>query len=236
MGRVLNRELGKPSSVPIIRRIKPHISSLMDTIRQLENDTSAKEAFTVDICHALECIGQFLNPRYSGHDYEDAYYVYRISLDKSTQFLGSENQLVFALMGELSLVLEELERFDEAIPLAEQRVALCSKHIGASHSDTLSALNDLGKALTMQGNNLDAVRKALTTALRERMNLYGRSELTAQTMINLGMLLSNYRELDEAREILEVAASYLEDMDSSENWSLRLDSLGCLGPIADLPL
>lgn len=88
MGRVLDRELGEPSSVPIIRRIKPHISSLMDTIRQLENDTSAKEAFTVDICHAPECIGHFLNPRYSDHDYEDAYYVYRISLDKSTQFLG----------------------------------------------------------------------------------------------------------------------------------------------------
>jgi hypothetical protein len=59
----------------------------------------------------------------------------------------------------------------------------------------------------MQGNNLDAARKALTTALQGRINLYGRSELTAQTMINLGMLLSNYRELDEAREILEEAAS-----------------------------
>lgn len=143
-------------------------------------------------------------------------------------FWGSENQLVLALIGELSLVLEGLEQFDEAIPLAEQRAALCSKHLGASHSDTLSALNDLGKALTMQGTNRDAARKALTTALQGRINLSGKSVLTAQTMINLGMLLCDNRELDEAREFLEEAASYLEDMDNSENLSLQLDSLGCL--------
>ena len=80
---------------------------------------------------------------------------------------------MFSLMGDISTALENLQRFDETLPLAEKRVSLCLKYLGNMHPDTLTALHDLGKCLMMQGTNVEAAHKALDVALQGRIRLYG---------------------------------------------------------------
>jgi hypothetical protein len=58
--------------------------------------------------------------------------------------LGSDNQLVLALMGDLSRALEESNKFEEDISIAERRAIPCSQNLGMSHFDILIALNALG--------------------------------------------------------------------------------------------
>ncbi|KAL3953290.1 hypothetical protein ACCO45_013233 [Purpureocillium lilacinum] len=206
-------------------RLTRHVPSTVAAVRQLGSLTGRPNLATIDVCHALEAIGDASGLVFTQFvPSEDTLFVYKQLYDACNLALKPGHQLCLVAMGSYSLWLEKLGRYDEAVPLAKARLDLYIKSLGLKHPDTLSAMNDLGKCLKMSGDQFSA-----EPILRKAVLLRGDSSSAAAPMINLAMVLVDKGEFTEAKGLLEAA---LGMVNSSGNLVLQLECTGCLAWVA----
>ncbi|MCB1055968.1 MAG: serine/threonine protein kinase [Acidobacteria bacterium] len=109
------------------------------------------------------------------------------------------------LMATLGRVYHNRGRFDEALPLFEQVLALRRAALPADHPDVATAHLDLADDLRVLGR-VDEAMPHYERALELRRRRFGDDSLeTAQVLNNLALNLIRKAELPRARELLERA-------------------------------
>jgi tetratricopeptide (TPR) repeat protein len=226
-GRVLDVPHGRLDDAKfssIVEHTRTHIPHILEAIRQL--DENCPGAFGADLCHAFEGIGDLLSTRSLTRIQDDRLYIEQLAYDKTLKALGAENQLVWVIMGRLSLAFEESKIFDKAIHLATLRAESCTKKLGRMHNDTLVALDYLGKTLSTAGEHEDS-RKVLEDVLNRHRQTSERSG--ASTRINLGFLLTDLDDFDYARELMGEAIAILT---AESDWHLLMAAYGGMAWVA----
>ncbi|KAJ6440599.1 eukaryotic translation initiation factor 3 subunit [Purpureocillium lavendulum] len=223
MGRTFDKTLNDWVNMEwdVTVRLARHVPTVVAAVQQLENPADQTLFINIDACHALEAIGDASGLPFSHFvPAEATLLVYKQLYDVCSAALKPGHQLLLVAMGDYSLWLENLERYDEAVPLAKLRLELYKRSLGPKHPDTLSSMSDLGKGLKMSGDHISA-----EPILREAVVLRGDSPSAATPMTNLAMVLVDKGEVHEAKQILESA---LDIVTRSGNLVLQLECSGCL--------
>jgi eukaryotic-like serine/threonine-protein kinase len=130
----------------------------------------------------------------------------------------------------LSWILCGLQRFDQALALAQQAVALAEANPGAGNRVALEARHELGQVLLAMGD-LDASIASLRITLDDcEKHLGPLDEETILTSIHLGSALANSGQFDEARQVLEVAT----ERSSHLYGFCHIKTSYALGPLQDV--
>jgi tetratricopeptide (TPR) repeat protein len=95
-------------------------------------------------------------------------------------------------------------RFEESLQLHEQAVERLTKTKGPDHSDTLSAMNNMGLAMIEQPRYLEKGLRVLKNVLEKRLILLNEDHLdTLITMHNVGNALLKLKRYEESRQTFE---------------------------------
>lgn len=97
-------------------------------------------------------------------------------------------------MGDLSRALEESNKFEEDISIAERRAIPCSQNLGMSHFDILIALNALGIILWTRKDSKGRACEISKFALVQRRQAFADNDKAAELTINLGIYLSDLQK------------------------------------------
>lgn len=227
MGRALDKVVHEKVPWQTARYFIPQLAATTKIVHDFEAFIVEPSPFTLDIGHALESLGDALHSRTLCTAFgKENLFVRKILYAVCKKLLRPTNQLLLAVMGDLAIALEDERCFAEAATLSYERVQLCISTLGIGHSDTLSALNDLGKCLQVEQRDLDSAEEALKLAVKGHLEMDQDSSSAATPMINLAILLVDQSKFSEARALLEKALDVLK---LSDNEYLYVQCLGTLG-------
>jgi tetratricopeptide (TPR) repeat protein len=229
VGRVLDEPAGleSPESATIVRRVSQHVPYILDTIRQLHESNS--DMFDASLCHALDGISSLLASKYLTYNLADRLYVDKLVYEMTKKILGMENQLTLVLLGSLALSLQACKLLDQAIELSTLRVQTSIQLLGPLHHDSRDALHDLAHLLFAEGKDIQYAREVHELCLQRHKAASADDRNMVATMMNLGLILLDCGEPDQARKLLEDARRILI---ADQDWNLLLDAYGFLALIA----
>jgi non-specific serine/threonine protein kinase len=129
-------------------------------------------------------------------------------LDEARRRIGAGADLTLKIQSKLAYSLGAANRFDEAVPMAREALALTQESHGPHHLLVLDRKFHLAEALDETGQGEEAVR--LLTEVRDAaLALSGHeTELSARAASQLGFAYSNMKRYDDAARNVQLALDY----------------------------
>ncbi|MFH0945986.1 MAG: tetratricopeptide repeat protein, partial [Planctomycetota bacterium] len=140
---------------------------------------------------------------HTGGDLELAERQFRELIESSRTVLGADADLTLSAIGHLSVLLLDLMKYEEALPLLEEALAVQKGRLKEDHPSVLTLRVNLAQALEGLGRpqEADALLAAVTTAGERVWGPEHKTLLTAQS--NRASLLRSMGRLDEALPLSE---------------------------------
>ncbi len=133
------------------------------------------------------------------------------------RILGDEHPDTLASVSNMGLLLEELDRIDEAAPYFQEALDGRRRVLGPDHAETAAALSNLGSLLQHAGRYEEALACCREAVEANRRALGDEHSQTLTAINNLGYVLQSMGRYDEAlvffREALETRRRVLGDDD-----------------------
>jgi eukaryotic-like serine/threonine-protein kinase len=181
---------------------------------------------------------QVLADRYLGMGLDESgLSLQEATVDARKRLLGGDHQETLESQSKLGLLLENLDRLDEAEELLLRTLAVQRDKLGSEHVDSLDSMFNLAQVYLAQGRNSDAeplFREALTA---RRRVLGNEDPATLQSITGLGVALWDLGRMDETetliREVWETQPRVLgslhpRTLSSNHNYGALLQAIGRL--------
>ena len=113
-----------------------------------------------------------------------------------------DDELTYAAIADLAIVLTRLERYDQAVGLHQESIAHVIESLGPEHPAALISMDNLG-VLYLQMGQFEQAKSLLTKNLETRLQVFGpHHSRTYMTESLLGRALSNLGEHDAGEAML----------------------------------
>jgi serine/threonine protein kinase len=143
--------------------------------------------------------------------------------------LGPQHPATLSVMGNLAIALDKAGRWNEALKLDEQVLALRRKVQGAEHPDTLATMNSLANLLQEAGRNGEAVKLSEDVVNSSRKVNGPEHHATLNAMANLAICLHEAGQRNEALKMAEQVLVLSRKVNGPEH----LDTLGAMANLGN---
>lgn len=134
--------------------------------------------------------------------FDEAEAIYRDLLAQRTARFGEEHSETVLVRTNLAVLLVQVGKIAEALPLEERGLEIQTRKLGPEHPDTLTAMNNLGTHLH-QAKRPDEALPLLEGAFRSRSGILGPDHPhTLVSGTNLAALYTELKRYDEAETLL----------------------------------
>ena len=184
-----------PGSWPLCQRLTPHV--LLERRGTFNGVTD-----TVNAPQLLDQVASYFHGRAM---YSDAALLFRRALAMCEDVLGPEHSATRQILNNLGLVLQDMDKPEEATTLLERALAISEKTFGRDHLLTALSLNNLANLRSRTGDPSHA-RSLHERALAIREKALGADHPdTAVSLNNLAGALEEQGDFAKARALYERA-------------------------------
>lgn len=197
------------NNLPAMKQLAQQVLDLGKPALDAETELPARHALLAADCLARKLEDACLKP-------EQAF------LDELRARLGPKHELSLLTENDLAFDLAEAQRFDEALPMAREVLALTQEVFGAKHLMTAARKRRLGSVLNMAGNFDEAI-KVLTEARADLLAIGDReTQYSVAAANDLAYSYLQTQRYAEALPLFRLGLDYQRQNDPAESPNLTL--------------